>query len=100
VRDGAPVGADGPVAFSVAEGGAVCADCAAAPPQTPATRLPPADYQALLALNAAGPLPAFDPLHAAAHRRLVARFVRHHVDDARPLTALDFWERRAWAAAS
>jgi len=104
VRDGAPVAADGvPVAFSVAEGGAVCSSCAAAPPPppAPATRLPPADYEALLALSAAaGPLPALDAAHAAAHRRLVARFVRYHVDDTRPLTALEFWERRAWAAAA
>lgn len=103
VRDGAPVVANGaPIAFSVAEGGVVCLDCAAAPPPPPVphTRLPPGDYEALLALNAAGALPTLDPPHAAAHRRLVARFVRHHLDDARPLTAMEFWERHAWVAAS
>jgi DNA repair protein RecO (recombination protein O) len=104
VRDGAPVTANGgPVAFSVADGGVVCGDCAATPPApaVPHTRLPAADYEALVTLNTpSGPLPALDPPHAAAHRRLVARFVRHHLDDARPLTAIEFWERRAWAAAS
>ena len=104
VRDGTPVVPNGkPVAFSVAEGGVVCVDCAAAPnkPTVPHTRLPVADYEALLALSAPGrDLPALDAPHAAAHRRLVARFIRHHLGDARPLTALEFWERRAWNAAS
>ena len=104
VRDGVAVSPNGgPVAFSVAEGGVVCDDCAAAPPPPPVphTRLPSADYSALLALNqAAAPLPSFDGPHAAAHRRLVARFVRHHLDDQRALTAVEFWERQAWIAAS
>jgi DNA repair protein RecO (recombination protein O) len=106
VRDGAaltPNGGGAAVAFSVAEGGVVCEDCAAVPPApaVPFTRLPPADYGALLELNAAtAALPVFDAPHAAAHRRLVARFVRHHLDDARALTAVEFWERRAWSAAS
>ena len=104
VRDGATVAPNGgPVAFSVAEGGVVCDDCAAKPPAPPVphTRLPIADYGALVALNQpAAPLPVFDTPHAAAHRRLVARFVRHHLDDARALTAMEFWERQAWSAAS
>lgn len=103
VRDGAPVDPNGgAVAFSVADGGVVCADCAATPPPPPVpyARLAAPDLDALRALTAVGPLPAFDAPHAAAHRRLVARFVRHHLDDRRPLTALEFWERRAWAAAS
>src|SRR5438067_602430 len=37
-----------------------------------------------------------DRPHAAAHRRLVARFVRYHLGEAGPLSALDFWERHAW----
>src|SRR5207249_504710 len=41
-------------------------------------------------------LPALDLPHAAAHRRLVARFVRYHLAEAGSLSALDFWERRAW----
>lgn len=98
VRDGVtidPVG-DAPVPFSVAEGGAFCPGCVPAPPQ-PSTRLPLQAYRDLLALNDPGAaLPPLDPSHAAAHRRLVARFVRYHLGEAGPLSALDFWERRAW----
>ena len=104
VRDGVTIAPNGtPVSFSVAEGGVVCDDCAAAPPPPPVphTRLPTDDYGALLALNHPdAPLPSFDGPHAAAHRRLVARFVRHHLDDTRALTAVEFWERQAWTAAS
>src|SRR5437899_992732 len=39
-----------------------------------------------------------DSLHAAAHRRLVARFVRYHLAETSPLSALDFWEHHAWMA--
>jgi DNA repair protein RecO (recombination protein O) len=96
VRDGAPVGAeDGErIAFSAGDGGVLCARCAAG--QSP-TRLPPEDYRDLLALNdLTRELPNLDAPHAAAHRRLAARFVRHHLD-AVSLSALDFWERSAWA---
>lgn len=101
VRDGAAVTPNGKgIAFSLAEGGVLCASCAGAPSHPP-TRLPPQAYADLLALNAPGaPLPALDTAHAAAHRRLVARFIRHHSGEtaARSLRALDFWERRAWAS--
>jgi DNA repair protein RecO (recombination protein O) len=95
VRDGTPVAANGgAVAFSPADGGVLCARCAG--PQPP-TRLPQQAYRDLLALNDAGAeLPTLDAPHAAAHRRLVARFVRHHLDESGELRALDFWERRAW----
>jgi DNA repair protein RecO (recombination protein O) len=95
VRDGTAVaGNGGGVAFSTAEGGVLCPKCAG--PQPP-TRLPPDAYRDLLALNDAGAaLPQLDTAHAAAHRRLVARFVRHHMGESGPLSAMDFWERRAW----
>jgi len=94
VRDGTAVAGNGGVAFSTAEGGVLCAACAGA---QPLTRLPPDAYRHLLALNDAGAeLPALDTAHAAAHRRLVARFVRHHMGESGPLSAMDFWERRAW----
>ncbi|HEV8304791.1 MAG TPA: DNA repair protein RecO [Gemmatimonadales bacterium] len=94
VRDGTPVAGNGPVAFSVADGGVLCTRCAG--PQPP-TRLPPQAYRDLLTLNDAGAeVPVLDAAHAAAHRRLVARFVRHHVDDSGAVRALDFWEHRAW----
>src|SRR6266550_1399141 len=58
---------------------------------------PPPAYRDRLALNDPRvELPALDPPHAAAHRRLVARFVRYHLAEAGSLSALDFWERRAW----
>jgi len=94
VRDGTPVAGNGGVAFSTADGGVLCAACAG--PQPP-TRLPAHAYRDLLTLNDAGAeLPALDAQHAAAHRRLVARFVRHHMGESGPLSAMDFWERRAW----
>lgn len=96
VRDGTAVAGNGGggVAFSTAEGGVLCPACAG--PQPP-TRLPPDAYRDLLALNDAGAeLPRLDVAHAAAHRRLVARFVHHHMGESGPLTAMDFWERRAW----
>ncbi|PYO63122.1 MAG: hypothetical protein DMD28_03105, partial [Gemmatimonadetes bacterium] len=62
-----------------------CRRCA---PTQPPTRLPAEDYRDLLALtDPAAALPALDAPHAAAHRRLVARFVRHHLD-AESLSAL------------
>jgi DNA repair protein RecO (recombination protein O) len=97
VRDGAAIPADGaPVAFSTAEGGVLCARCAS-PPPSPSTRLPAQAYRDLLALNDPGAvLPALAPPHAAAHRRLLARFVRYHFGETGSLPALDFWERHAW----
>ncbi len=99
-RDGAAIepAGDEPVSFSVADGGALCPRCLQAPsPRQPSSRLPPQAYRDLLALNdSREELPALDPPHAAAHRRLVARFVRYHLAEAGSLSALDFWERRAW----
>jgi len=101
VRDGNSPASNGTVAFSVAEGGVLCATCAG--PQPP-TKLPPQAYRDLVALNSeAVELPALDAAHAAAHRRLVARFIRHHMDETGrngrepKATAIDIWERRAWA---
>jgi DNA repair protein RecO (recombination protein O) len=109
VRDGAPIEPAGDaVAFSIAEGGTFCSGCAPAtaqprtPPSLPATaRLPVQAYRDLVALNdPRADLPELDPAHTAAHRRLVARFVRYHMGEAGPLSALDFWERRAWTSPS
>ncbi len=98
VRDGTAIAPDGqdPVPFSVADGGVACPHCT---PTQPFTRLPRQDYRDLLALtDAREELPRLDALHAAAHRRLVARFVRHHFGETGALSALEFWERRAWAS--
>jgi len=100
VRDGTPLDPQpaGPVPFSAAEGGAFCPSCA---PASPPTRLPPQAYRDLVALGAGdGPLPGLDAAHAAAHRRLVVRFARHHLSEPASLPALDFWERRPWSATS
>ena len=103
VRDGTPVPplpvpGGGQVAFSTAEGGVLCERCA--PPRpSPATRLPAQAHRDLIALNDRhAPLPVLAPAHAAAHRRLLARFVRHHFGETSNLPALDFWERHAWSS--
>ncbi|MGE0352203.1 MAG: DNA repair protein RecO [Gemmatimonadales bacterium] len=96
VRDGADVPA-GPLAFSTREGGALCAGCAAV---QDVTRLPPGDRADLeTLLSAAGPLPALDDRRQAAHRRLLSRYIHHHLGEGAVLPALDFWLRRPWAAA-
>jgi len=102
VRDGNAV--SGTVAFSIAEGGVLCAKCAGAKPPT---RLPPQAYRDLVALNDGdAALPHLDAAHAAAHRRLIARFIRHHLDEAHhngkepKASAIELWERRAWAPPS
>jgi DNA repair protein RecO (recombination protein O) len=99
VRDGNAV--SGTVAFSAAEGGVLCASCAG---PHPPTKLPSKAYHDLLALNDVNSeLPGLDAAHAAAHRRLVARFIRHHWDEIgrngkqERSSAIDIWERRAWA---
>src|SRR5690606_21930683 len=97
VRDGSPVPAEGPLAFSTREGGALCSGCAA---QLEATRLP-ADARAALAalVEPDADLVLLGGRDAAAHRRLAARFVRHHLGEGAALPALEFWERRAWIPA-
>jgi DNA repair protein RecO len=91
VACGAPV--DGGVAFSPAQGGALC----------PAHRrgehtssLKESDTAALAAL-VSGRLPdALDARHAAAHRRLLVGFIRHHLAEHRAMPALAFWDAAAW----
>ena len=102
VRDGTAV--SGTVAFSVAEGGVLCAKCAGLQPPT---KLPPQAYRDLVALNdERAELPTLDAAHAAAHRRLIARFIRHHLDESGPngrepkASAIDLWERGAWTPAA
>jgi DNA repair protein RecO (recombination protein O) len=98
VRDGTAIeqSETGPVVFSVADGGVLCSRCARA---EPATRLPRQAYRDLVALHdPRADLPSLDVPHAAAHRRLLARFVRHHFGESGTLSALDFWEHHAWAS--
>ena len=97
VRDGTLLPEDGALPFSTREGGALCPACAA---QHGATQLPAdarADLDALLDPTAT--LPQLDERHGAAHRRLLARYVRYHLAEGAELPALDFWLRRPWVAA-
>ena len=100
VRDGNQV--SGTVAFSAAEGGVLCANCAGLKPPT---RLPPRAYSDLRALNdEAAEVPTLDAAHAAAHRRLVARFIRQHLGEIEGqrngkherASAIEIWERGSW----
>ena len=99
-HDGVPVEVDGaPVPFSGAEGGVLCDTCASGIPPASRTRLPAVAWRDLCTLvDPDASLPRLDAAHAAAHKRLAARFARHHLDDqgAGSLPALEFWERRAW----
>jgi DNA repair protein RecO (recombination protein O) len=86
-RDGRPVTA-GPAALSLGDGGLLCAACArgAGAPQLPAEA-----REALEALLTPGAeLPLLDARHAAAHRRLLVRWVAHHLGDG-TLPALEAW---------
>ena len=100
VRDGNEV--SGSVAFSAADGGVLCTNCAGPKPQT---RLPPQAYRDLLVLNdEQAEIPTLDTAHAAAHRRLVARFIREHLGEIEGqrngkherASAIEIWERGSW----
>ncbi len=93
-RDGAPVPRSGVLPFSAQDGGALCAACAAG---HAATRLPEDARQGLAdLLDPGAPLPDLDRPHAAAHRRLLARYVQYHLAEGAELPALRFWERTPW----
>jgi DNA repair protein RecO (recombination protein O) len=97
VIDGTPLPESGPLPFSTREGGALCPVCAA---QHGATQLPGqarADLVALMDSNT--DLPVLDSKHGAAHRRLLARYIRYHLGEGAELPALEFWTQRPWVAA-
>jgi DNA repair protein RecO (recombination protein O) len=97
VRDGTLLPHTGALPFNTREGGALCPTCAAA---HGATQLPPRARRDLLALlDPEAELPIFDHRHGAAHRRLLARYIRYHLAEGVELPALDFWLRRSWQAA-
>ena len=88
-RDGRAL-APGSARFSVADGGLLCSACSAGA-QT--SKLPAEDRTVLEGLVVG--YPDVGPLtvrRTAAHRRLLARFVRHHAAEERELRALEFWE--------
>lgn len=87
----------GELPFDTASGGALCPGCAR---QTAPARLNRDDRTDLIALIRADlPLPHLAPKQAAAHRRLLARYIQHHLGEGTALPALDFWIRRPWGAA-
>lgn len=97
VVDGTPLPPAGPLPFSTRDGGALCPVCAA---QEGATQLPEQARTDLLALLDPGSeLPVLDPKHGAAHRRLLARYIRYHLAEGAELPALEFWTQRPWVAA-
>ena len=88
---GTPV--EGGVAFSPSQGGALCA----AHRRGERTASLRENDAAALAALISGRLPAvLDTRHAAAHRRLLVGFIRHHLAEHRPLPALGFWEAESW----
>jgi hypothetical protein len=85
------------VAFSPAQGGALCAGHRAG---VTTSMLAESDAAALAAL-VGGRLPALlDARHAAAHRRLLLGFIRHHLAEHRPLPAMTFWDAEPWNTTS
>jgi DNA repair protein RecO (recombination protein O) len=96
-RDGAPLSPEGPLRFSATEGGGLCARCDEGQGTTLLSPGDRADLDALVRADA--DLPILDDRHAAAHRRLFARFLRYHLAEGGPLPALAFWEDRPWAPA-
>ncbi len=88
-RDGALI-PPGPASFSLGDGGFICPACARG---TGAANMSAPDRAALAALLTAGEdLPVLDGAHAAAHRRLLVRWVGQHLAEG-ALPALEAWRR-------
>jgi DNA repair protein RecO (recombination protein O) len=86
---------DGAVAFSAAQGGALCSKHRRG---ERASSLGEPDAAALSAFIS-GRLPdaPLDSRHVAAHRRLLLSFIRHHLAEHRALPALAFWDAESWS---
>lgn len=98
VRCGRTMPEAGPLAFSAPDGGALCGACAGGIEHT---ILPPEARAALVHLLVPGDtLPRLDRKNAAAHRRLVARYIRYHMGEGARLPALEFWLAQAWGGAA
>lgn len=88
-RDGVLI-PPGPAAFSLGDGGVLCRRCdlGASP-----IRLEADDRLALaFFVDGRGEAPELDPPHAAAHRRLLARWIVSHLSEGE-LPALELWRR-------
>jgi DNA repair protein RecO (recombination protein O) len=83
---------EGAAAFSIADGGFLCATCAAS--NTSATTIQAQDRATLerLVSGRIDDIGVIPPRHAAAHRRLLARFVERHMSEDREFKALSMWE--------
>jgi DNA repair protein RecO (recombination protein O) len=87
-RDGRPL-PEGDLPFSASDGGGLCPGCAFG---TELPRLPAEARAALEALlDGDAELPRLDARNAAAHRRLVARYIRYHLAEGAALPGLEFW---------
>jgi DNA repair protein RecO (recombination protein O) len=77
--------------FSIADGGFLCSACASG---VRGTVLQSQDRTTLESLVSGDQeaVPKLSGRNAAAHRRLLARFIRRHLAEERELKALDFWE--------
>jgi recombinational DNA repair protein (RecF pathway) len=97
VIDGTMLPAGGVLPFNPREGGALCPACAA---HHGAIQLPErARGDLTRLLDDRAELPVLDTQHAAAHRRLLARYIRYHLAEGGDLPALEFWMRQPWEAA-
>jgi DNA repair protein RecO (recombination protein O) len=95
-RDGAALPGTGAVRFSLTDGGTLCNACAHERATTELPREALADLAALL--SPGEDLPFLDARHLAAHRRLLARWVRTHLAEAADLPAVESWQQRGWGA--
>ncbi len=93
-REGSALPPGDPVQFSLAEGGVLCKQCAHDRATIALPRQALEDLTALLSADA--DLPFLDTRHLAAHRRLLARWVRTHLAEAAELPALEAWQQRNW----
>lgn len=85
--------ATGAVAFSTASGGVLCGRHRGGMRTANLAAADAADLQSLVQGIMPGPL---DERHLAAHRRLLAGFVRTHLAEHREMPALAFWEQGSW----
>ena len=90
-----PLAPDEDVLFAHQSGGAVCGGCGSRVMQ--ARRIPAAARASLGAWLSGAPVPPLAPAEGRAHQRLLREFVRHHLEDDRPLRAFEVWEHGAWA---
>lgn len=78
------------VPFSIADGGIICSRCAVG--RSPIALPSSARGELAALLDAGHDIPILDARHAAAHRRLVGRWIRYHAGESPVLSALAFWE--------